>query len=391
MTPSEHPDLLSMRIRPTDREVELLFSSGLLRADFPYDFPGITELSWSRHAGVFRVKFAHGDHAIVELPLPDGGDRQGGRTVVYLDQNMWSNLYRVRFDSTHIPTEEKEAAEWLMDLVADETIIVPFSVATLVETSRYLVNEPARSRIASTVLRVSRGWQMISHFRVLREDLARALGDQTPRRSPWSLIPGAWASEGALRAPEPWGGSVPFEAEGQAMALHISTILAVIEGNDRSSQLDSQWANGWANLAAEIGKANISPTLVRRAAHIRLISDFEYEVVPLAKSLGLTKDQFEEWLHRQSDQRISDQPYLGIVAEVIKHKLANYQQRWEANDLFDIFYHGGAAGLADVVVGEKKTTNLILRSSRALERNTNAYKSLTELRRSGFLERHTLQ
>ena len=52
---------------------------------------------------------------------------------------------------------------------------------------------------------------------------------------------------------------------------------------------------------------------------------------------------------------------LARFRELLHLRVANADDKWEANDLNDILYLCGAAGYADVVVGERKTCNYLLR------------------------------
>jgi hypothetical protein len=54
-------------------------------------------------------------------------------------------------------------------------------------------------------------------------------------------------------------------------------------------------------------------------------------------------------------------PYLGRHHEVIHQRLSNADDRWEANDLTDINYLACAAGYADVVLAEKKSSEYLKR------------------------------
>jgi hypothetical protein len=69
-------------------------------------------------------------------------------------------------------------------------------------------------------------------------------------------------------------------------------------------------------------------------------------------------------------------PYLGRLEQVIFHRLRNADDRWEANDLNDLNFLACAAGYADVVVGEKKTTAYLLRAETTLGRRAATCRTL---------------
>jgi hypothetical protein len=55
-------------------------------------------------------------------------------------------------------------------------------------------------------------------------------------------------------------------------------------------------------------------------------------------------------------------PYGGRLYEVLYHRLRNADDTWERNDLIDMNFLCCAAGYADIVVGEKQTTEYLRRA-----------------------------
>ena len=55
-------------------------------------------------------------------------------------------------------------------------------------------------------------------------------------------------------------------------------------------------------------------------------------------------------------------PFLGHFIEPLYERLRNADDKWEGNDLVDMHYLASATGYADVVVGERKTSELLKRA-----------------------------
>lgn len=56
-------------------------------------------------------------------------------------------------------------------------------------------------------------------------------------------------------------------------------------------------------------------------------------------------------------------PYVGRLHEVLYHRLRNADDKWERNDLIDMNFLCCAAGYADIVVGEKQTSEYLRRAA----------------------------
>jgi hypothetical protein len=120
------------------------------------------------------------------------------RPVVYLDQNHWIDLARVRVNSPKISGNRKFACERLIELARNREIILPISGAHMVETAK--MGGQQRTDLARTMIELSRGWQMRSPLRVREHELKRMLEPVNPTTSRWpdidvfTLLPNAiWA------------------------------------------------------------------------------------------------------------------------------------------------------------------------------------------------------
>ena len=112
------------------------------------------------NAALLHLLTTRGDHVAAELANRWDPAPLGGRPVLYLDQNIWSTLFRRIHDADRIDNaDEADAAEQLIDLALNRRVIVPYSAAHMSETTQW-ADRDQRYRLALTILQLSGGWQM---------------------------------------------------------------------------------------------------------------------------------------------------------------------------------------------------------------------------------------
>jgi hypothetical protein len=145
--------------------IEVEYGDGTTSRDLLPALP-LAESSTIRHlrldfaAGQLLLRLPNGRVAPVELAIPgyDDATLLAGRFVVYLDQNLWSTLATARHGNRQIRKEDTAAAVILAQLVEQKHIVLPLSSSHFLETGRH--RGPNRVPLASTLLEMSRGWQM---------------------------------------------------------------------------------------------------------------------------------------------------------------------------------------------------------------------------------------
>jgi hypothetical protein len=85
-----------------------------------------------------------------------------------------------------------------------------------------------------------------------------------------------------------------------------------------------------------------------------------------------------EWTHAAGLNALPDMPYLGRVVEVITERLRNADDAWEGNDLNDVHFLTCTAGYADVVVGERKTSEYLRRAEGLVPKGAFVCRTLPE-------------
>jgi hypothetical protein len=86
------------------------------------------------------------------------------------------------------------------------------------------------------------------------------------------------------------------------------------------------------------------------------------DIAQSASDNGLTPEQFDAWLAEGAETDLAAAPALGRIREVLHLRLRNADDIWEANDLIDLLYLATAGAYADVLIGERKTCNYLLRA-----------------------------
>ncbi|WP_165368345.1 hypothetical protein [Phytoactinopolyspora endophytica] len=83
------------------------------------------------------------------------------------------------------------------------------------------------------------------------------------------------------------------------------------------------------------------------------------DLAQAARDSGIPTEAFQHWLMNDSEQALMRLPSVGRIREVTHRRLANADDSWERNDLYDMLFLSTAAGYADFVVGERKIGNYL--------------------------------
>ncbi len=368
----------------------------IFRSDGKYltlDFPPRPDSPIARSLHVVGVPYVvattdRGEDVTVELPTLGNLAPLRGRPVVYLDQQAWSKLALAQHEPKVLPPKELDAALWLVDLVKEWAVVLPYSNGVLTETSHW-TNREKRRRLALTIATLSRGWQMLDPLALRSAEMRSVVGadpDRWPLPTVWTLEPGAASAARGDRV-DVGDGLPPELALTTNAASSTIAVFATILDKDPIERADPNgWANRWAALADHVRETSKPAHLTAKAVHAAVIGDATQEFARAAASVGCTPEVFSTWLNEAARDDLRGLPALGLVREVTYLKVVNSTARWEPNDLHDIFYLVHAAGYADAVVGERGFITLIEQAQRRLGRPVTAYKTLHLLRASGLLD-----
>jgi len=283
--------------------------------------------------------------------------------IVYLDQNHWVGFARWRKGDTGDDPHTRKFFELLSESVDDGRLIVPLSAAHLAETSRR--GGPSRLDLASSMLSLSRGWQMRDAVSLRRGELRSLFGGAPLERSDvFSLDPHVALDR--VRSPDvPAGFSNELEGLVKRLSWAAATVSVLMDPqpNPPGIELAARWAASFSELAHHIrGNPKAKPR-IRDLTRIRLMTDLGTDLPAAANEAGLSPEEFHDWVEDNAESSIARTPGLARIRELIHLRVSNADDVWEANDLYDMTYLSYAAAYCDLVVGEKKTINYLRRTS----------------------------
>lgn len=293
--------------------------------------------------------------------------------VVYLDQNHWIDLARTQVGSTRISHEKAAVCRRIIDLADRGEILLPISGAHLVETAK--TEGRQRADLAHVMLGLSRGWQMRSPLWVRHQELVDMflVDDQSSASArapldvftltPWAIWDDAYSPQ---RPREPSG--LPAEVSGLVNRITWTLALFAVLTEDeptvsaRGLAVAAAWAASHQELAQHLRTNRKARSRLRDVSRTRFIADLQQDLARAAVSQHVGQHEFVRWLSYDAETAVGLAPALGRAREVLHRRLSNADDRWEANDLNDQLYLRTAAAYADVVVGEKKTCNYLLKT-----------------------------
>jgi hypothetical protein len=345
---------------------ELEYDDRCARFDLPFplstpDRTGIRHLRMDFANGVLQLRLPNGTLAPIELAIPgyDNETLLRQRFVVYLDQNLWSRLARARHGLGRVADTECKAAVALARLAEQQHIILPMSGSHFAETGRH--RGPNRIPIASTILELSRGWQMSHPGRIGLNELTAALEGRAPPKhdAMFTLAPYATFLQSPAIPQAPFG--EPLRSL-LPQAIAATTTYSLLVGDepfpdDGVREALERWAAAMDDLVRQLANDRISRDAFRRTALGRLLVD-NGEVALLQQIDGVNREAFAPsslaaWLP-QAERDVAAMPYLARLWHVDFARLRN-GSRFKRSDLADILNLSAAAGYATVVAGERRT------------------------------------
>jgi hypothetical protein len=308
-----------------------------------------------------------GEELIADLSLP--GDDVPTVPVVYLDQLHWVALAQ----QIHAPDRLQDPAEGppaqaLIELAQQRKVVLSMAAAHFVEIAA--VSGQRRRNFATTVLSLSRGWQMRNPLHV-RADEYRAAMQGAPSaasdvftRQPGQLFVGGPTRPAMLelRALPGMADLAELMEGATAMSALLSGLLDEPLDMTEALAAGDRWAATFPPLATHLRESRKSADDARLAVHGKFIADQGPEIAQVAAALAMPRDRFEIWLAGELLGQLPRMPSVGRFAELLYVRLRNADERWEGNDLNDMNFLSCAAAYADVVVGEKKTSEYLRRT-----------------------------
>jgi hypothetical protein len=308
---------------------------------------------------------ASGDVLIVEVGADSAADGPPtGRPVVYLDQLHWVSLAKQRHAPEKLNEATARAAAVLIQLAEAQRILLPLSAGHLTEMGH--LKGHRREHLGLTLMALSRGWQMRNPVAVRTAEFLRAMRGESPRAAgvftlqPEVLFAASKPSEPATHLPPPFDDLLPRLTWASALYAEVldDEAIDMREGHEAAER----WAAGFPSLAKYMREHKTSAEHARINTRARLIADLGDETAMSAQRAGLSPEQYSQWLQDELPERLREMPYVGRLHEVLYHRLRNADDTWERNDLIDMNFLCCAAGYADIVIGEKQTSEYLRRA-----------------------------
>ena len=305
------------------------------------------------------ITFHWGDTAVLEV-----GPAEPSAPVVYLDQNHWIMLARQQWAPEKVPAPHRDGYERLTVLARERAVVLPLSAAHAFETARR--DGRQRRELATTMLQLSRGWQMRSPLKVRREELVCAVAGSRLGSTEFRQRPAFTLDPNAL-----FSSSDYVTMDSPAADLHARLTWApafaetLIEDEREDDEAARAKAERWATLHGEIGtrmaEANASAEEKWATARMALLSDLTDELAAAAAIAKLDNSQWQEWL-AGCESSFDVMPAIGRVQAVTHQRLCDSQYPWHRGDLSDMHFLSCAAGYADFLLAEKATSHDLRRA-----------------------------
>ena len=323
------------------------------------------------------ITFRWGETAILDIGPVD----RPPAPVVYLDQNHWIMLARQQWSPSKMSEPEREEYTRLASLARQRAIILPLSGAHAVETARKGGRQ--RRDLATTMLQLSRGWQMRSPLKVRREELVcafagvRSVVRQPQPRSVFTLDPDA------LFSASDYVGASLAERDLHARLTWASAIADLLIEDERDDDEIAhakveRWAEKNAALGARLGEPKASREDKRAAARAALLADFTDDLALAAAAVGLDRGELDAWL-RDCEESIAAMPSNGRVQELTHRRLSNPQHPWRHGNLNDMHFLACTAGYADFLLAENETSDDLRRAASRVPTGARICRSAGEL------------
>jgi hypothetical protein len=310
--------------------------------------------------GEQTVTFPWGETATFEI----GPVESPQAPVVYLDQNHWVELARQQWSPEKVPAPHCDGYARLLTLARERAVVLPLSAAHCFETARK--DGRQRRQLGTTMLQLSRGWQMRAPLKVRREELLCNVSRLHPgseaidQRAVFTLDPDALFTSSDYETKE------SFEADLLARLTWAPALAeAVVEDereDDEAARAKAEyWATVHSGIAARMAEVNASAEEKWATARMALLADITDVLAAVASTVGLERGDWEAWLV-DSEDNLASMPSIARIQQVTHRRLCNPRHRWRVNDLSDMYFLACAAGYADFLLAEKATSSDLRRA-----------------------------
>lgn len=301
--------------------------------------------------------------------------------VAYLDQNKWISLAQSKYAPQRLRKKERELLPRLYEMAANRQVLLPISSSHMIEAA-YKDGRP-RQKLATVMLELSRGWQMLNPLKVRLDEFLSALEnafdrrvDSSAQRPTVTLDPGALFSTPANPLPGGWSEIKERLSWAEAFADLF------VEDEREADPLALAKANRWASIYSETGeqiRAESNSQQKRRAmVKHAVISDLSGELFTACGLLGIPEDEALQWA-MEADFRSEQMPSTNLLFEITLRRLSSKDHHWKKNDLNDLTFLCCAAANCDLVLAENATSHDLRDAQRHTPSKAKICRNLEEL------------
>lgn len=357
--PHQPGQILSITMHFATHRVELKTTQGETRA-YPMQLPDAGHIQSAQYFPNDELVEFTTDEEEISIQLSPR-QNHSNPILVYLDQNHWIDFAKWWKRPEMLSNEKIRFFDLLAESAENGDVMLPLSSAHFSESSKR--GGESRLHLAGTMLRFSQGWQMRSVLGLRRAELRQLFGGSSiPKAEVVSLMPNA-----AFDTPSNKGSTSAIRVQVDRLVWATTIVALLLDEAPIASdgqEIASNWAASFPILAKELRVNPKAKARSRDVTRIRFFSDLGEDLPAAAKESGMNAETFGTWLANAAEKEVSLLPGVGRLRETFHLKLANADEKWEANDLNDLLHLSFAAGYFDLVVGEKKTINHLKRVQR---------------------------
>ncbi|WP_222566151.1 hypothetical protein [Novilysobacter antarcticus] len=287
--------------------------------------------------------------------------------IVYLDQNKWIDLARVRAGKSR-DSNTTIAYNQALKAVGAGHVLFPLSASHVLETSKR--NDPAsRAALAETQAQLSRGYAYRSRSGRLHVEVRSAL--HRIFSTPEPELPENWViAHGFLQSFEPTDTLIATESETHRV-IRLNKLIdpadqyvRYMKNQDDSTRREAhkKLAASAESAVAEIEKrrarlAGETVDMRRRAYSAQLFIDHQDLFIRIANTMGHPFEQIQALGERAVRALIEDVPTLNVEAQMAA-RLESKTGILTTNDLFDMQSFYTAIPYSTRIIAEKSSVSM---------------------------------
>lgn len=304
---------------------------------------------------------------LIKIDINDFSE-QPQKPFIYLDQNHWSNISKTLRHPEKLSSPELTAYTKIIELVQDDKIILPFSDCHLLETTQNS-SDIYRREIATDILKYSNGWQMLHPTYIRKYELQQTIFTEIGRLNEQNSKPVIAFSQ------LPYWFNPDFTKNDNLQGIINEGDFLIASIRDYSElflskiPIERTFPDEWVknnNDFSEFLKGypkHKRPEAIKLYVQTDARKEIAYAIYMVEQVIQtgimpLTNDDKMKFIEKIFSKMLNN-PLFDTFSTVYLKKFQNVGNKWENNDLNDIYFLSAAYAYADYVLAEKKFTNFL--------------------------------